>query len=58
MKPHHKDTIMCTEMRNNGIEVDLQDNKINDIWVITYNPKLLMMFNLHLNVKVCLSINV
>ncbi|CAH1427111.1 unnamed protein product [Lactuca virosa] len=41
---------------DNGIEVDIRGNKMDNRWVVPYNPKLLMMFNCHMNVEVCSSI--
>ncbi|KAI7744499.1 hypothetical protein M8C21_013560 [Ambrosia artemisiifolia] len=42
--------------RNNGIKVDVRGNTLDNRWVVPYNPKLLMMFNCHMNVEVCSSI--
>ncbi|XP_023751067.1 uncharacterized protein LOC111899443 [Lactuca sativa] len=42
---------------NNGIEVTVRNTKLDNRWVAPYNPKLLMMFNYHINVEVCSSIN-
>ncbi|XP_024990536.1 uncharacterized protein LOC112524820 [Cynara cardunculus var. scolymus] len=42
--------------RNNGIEVNVRGNILDNRWVVPYNPKLLMMFNCHINVEVCSSI--
>ncbi|XP_024995892.1 uncharacterized protein LOC112529044 [Cynara cardunculus var. scolymus] len=42
--------------RNNGIKVNIRGNILDNKWVVPYNPKLLMMFNCHINVEVCSSI--
>ncbi|KAI3725247.1 hypothetical protein L1987_65028 [Smallanthus sonchifolius] len=42
--------------RNNGITVEVQGKTLDNRWVIPYNPRLLMMFNCHMNVEVCSSI--
>ncbi|CAH1427950.1 unnamed protein product [Lactuca virosa] len=51
-----KDSYPVYRRRDNGIEVDVRGNKMDNRWVVPYNPKLLMMFNCHLNVEVCSSI--
>nr|GEV23804.1 hypothetical protein [Tanacetum cinerariifolium] len=38
---------------DNGIEVNVQTNVLDNRWVVLYNSKLLMMFNCHINVEVC-----
>ncbi|GKD56607.1 helicase-like protein [Tanacetum coccineum] len=42
--------------RDNGIEVNVRNSVLDNRWVVPYNPKLLMMFNCHINVEVCSSI--
>ncbi|KAI3798193.1 hypothetical protein L1987_33462 [Smallanthus sonchifolius] len=42
--------------RNNGINVDVRGKTLDNRWVVPYNPRLLMMFNCHMNVEVCSSI--
>ncbi|CAH1447481.1 unnamed protein product [Lactuca virosa] len=51
-----KDSYPVYRRRDNGIEVDIRGNKMDNRWVVPYNPKLLMMFNFHVNVEVCSSI--
>ncbi|KAJ9561616.1 hypothetical protein OSB04_006776, partial [Centaurea solstitialis] len=48
---------------NNTIETTMHDEKrlrkgntLDNRWVVPYNPKLLMMFNCHINVEACSSI--
>ena len=42
--------------RDNGIKVDVRGKTLDNRWVVPYNPRLLMMFNCHMNVEVCSSI--
>ncbi|GJT17209.1 helicase-like protein [Tanacetum coccineum] len=42
--------------RDNDIEINLRNSVLDNRWVVPYNPKLLMMFNCHINVEVCSSI--
>ena len=42
--------------RNNGIKVNVRQSTLDNRWVVPYNPKLLMMYNCHINVEVCSSI--
>ncbi|KAI3496584.1 hypothetical protein L1887_38949 [Cichorium endivia] len=51
-----KDSYPLYRRRNNGIEVDVRGNILDNRWVVPYNPKLLMMFNCHMNVEICSSI--
>ncbi|KAJ9567031.1 hypothetical protein OSB04_002997 [Centaurea solstitialis] len=44
------------QRRQNGIEVNIRGNILDNRWVVPYNLKLLMMFNCHINVEVCSSI--
>ncbi|XP_024990557.1 uncharacterized protein LOC112524840 [Cynara cardunculus var. scolymus] len=41
---------------NIGRDVNVRGNTLDNRWVVPYNPKLLMMFNCHINVKACSSI--
>ncbi|CAH1440547.1 unnamed protein product [Lactuca virosa] len=51
-----EDSYPLYRRRNNGIEVNVRGNTLDNRWVVPYNPKLLMMFNCHMNVEVCSSI--
>ncbi|KAI3509551.1 hypothetical protein L1887_24917 [Cichorium endivia] len=51
-----KDSYPLYRRRNLGIEVDVRGNTLDNRWVVPYNPKLLMMFNCHMNVEICSSI--
>ncbi|CAH1412021.1 unnamed protein product [Lactuca virosa] len=53
---HGKDAYPIYRRRDNGIVVNKQGIMMDNRWVVPYNPKLLMMFNCHLNVEVCSSI--
>nr|GEW82754.1 ATP-dependent DNA helicase PIF1-like [Tanacetum cinerariifolium] len=35
--------------RDNGFEVDVRNNVLDNRWVVPYNPTLVMMFNCHIN---------
>ncbi|XP_052626500.1 uncharacterized protein LOC111912907 [Lactuca sativa] len=56
VKTQGKDSYPLYRRRNNGIEVDVRGNTLDNRWLVPYNPKLLMMFNCHMNVEVCSSI--
>nr|KAJ0206579.1 hypothetical protein LSAT_V11C500239490 [Lactuca sativa] len=51
-----EDSYPLNRRRNNGVEVNIRNLKLDNRWVAPYNPKLLMMFNCHINVEVCSSI--
>lgn len=51
-----KDAYLVYRRRDNGIAVNKQGIMMDNRWVVPYNPKLLMMFNCHLNVEVCSTI--
>nr|XP_043639169.1 uncharacterized protein LOC122610240 [Erigeron canadensis] len=42
--------------RKNGINVTVGKHNVDNRWVVPYNPRLLMMFNCHMNVEICSSI--
>ncbi|XP_024965951.1 uncharacterized protein LOC112506160 [Cynara cardunculus var. scolymus] len=42
--------------RNIGRDVNVRGNTLDNRWIVPYNPKLLMMFNCHINVEACSSI--
>lgn len=50
------DSYPLYRQRDNGIEVNVRNSVLDNRWVVPYNPKLLMMFNCHINVEVCSSI--
>ncbi|XP_022003440.2 uncharacterized protein LOC110900870 [Helianthus annuus] len=51
-----EDSYPLYRRRDTGIEVDLRGQTLDNRWVVPYNPRLLMMFNCHMNVEVCSSI--
>nr|KAJ0223153.1 hypothetical protein LSAT_V11C200065140 [Lactuca sativa] len=51
-----EDSYPLYRRRNNEIEVTVRNTSLDNRWVAPYNPKLLMMFNCHINVEVCSSI--
>nr|GEW73865.1 helicase-like protein [Tanacetum cinerariifolium]GEW73878.1 helicase-like protein [Tanacetum cinerariifolium] len=50
------DSYPLYRQRENGNEVNVRNNVLDNRWVVPYNSKLLMMFNCHINVEVCSSI--
>lgn len=42
--------------RNNGISVMIKNKRIDNRWIVPYNPSLSLKYNCHLNVEVCASI--
>ncbi|KAI7729723.1 hypothetical protein M8C21_020928 [Ambrosia artemisiifolia] len=42
--------------RDNGITAMVRGKTLDNRWVVPYNPKLLMMFNCHINLEICSSI--
>ncbi|GJZ46075.1 uncharacterized protein Tco_0593671, partial [Tanacetum coccineum] len=42
--------------RDNGSTVNVRNSTLDNRWVVLYNPKLLSLFNCHMNVEVCSSI--
>ncbi|XP_035838840.1 uncharacterized protein LOC110906363 [Helianthus annuus] len=51
-----EDSYPLYRRRDTGIEVDLRGQTLDNRWMVPYNPRLLMMFNCHMNVEVCSSI--
>ncbi|XP_024993209.1 uncharacterized protein LOC112526951 [Cynara cardunculus var. scolymus] len=51
-----EDSYPSYRWRNNGINVNVRDNILDNRWVVPYNPKLSMMLNCHINVEACSSI--
>lgn len=42
--------------RNNGLTASVGKHKLDNRWVVAYNPALLLRYNCHMNVEVCTSI--
>jgi hypothetical protein len=42
--------------RNDGQVVEIKNAKLDNRWVIPFNPSLLMLYNCHINVEICSSI--
>ncbi|KAJ9566736.1 hypothetical protein OSB04_002702 [Centaurea solstitialis] len=51
-----EDSYPLYRRRNNGINVHVRRDTLDNRWVVPYNPKLLMMYNCHINVEACSSI--
>ncbi|KAJ9557872.1 hypothetical protein OSB04_012486 [Centaurea solstitialis] len=53
---HPEDSYPVYRRRNNRMQVHVRGSTLNNRWVVPYNPKLLMMFNCHINVEACCSV--
>ncbi|KAJ9558517.1 hypothetical protein OSB04_013131 [Centaurea solstitialis] len=53
---HADDSYPLYRRRDNGMRVHVRGSTLDNRWVVPYNPKLLMMFNCHINVEACSSI--
>jgi hypothetical protein len=42
--------------RDDGQDVEVRNSKLDNRWVIPFNPSLLMLYNCHINVEICSSI--
>lgn len=42
---------------NNGVRVTVRRHKLDNKWVVPYNPYLLAKFDCHINVKICSTIH-
>uniref|UniRef100_K3Z0E3 ATP-dependent DNA helicase n=1 Tax=Setaria italica TaxID=4555 RepID=K3Z0E3_SETIT len=51
-----KDSYPLYRRRNDGRNETVQNCKLDNRWVVPYNPYLLRFFNCHINVEVCSSI--
>jgi hypothetical protein len=51
-----KDSYPFCRRRDNGQVVEVRNAKLDNRWVIPFNPSLLMLYNCHINVEICSSI--
>jgi hypothetical protein len=51
-----KDLYPVYRRRDDGQVVEVRNSKLDSRWVIPFNPSLLMLYNCHINVEICLSI--
>jgi hypothetical protein len=51
-----KDSYPIYRRREDGHVVEVRNAKLDNRWVAPYNPALLMLYNCHINVKICSSI--
>jgi hypothetical protein len=51
-----KDSYPVYRRREDGHVVDVRNAKLDNRWIVPYNPALLMLYNCHINVKICSSI--
>ncbi|KAJ9561459.1 hypothetical protein OSB04_006619 [Centaurea solstitialis] len=53
---HPEDSYPVYRRRDNEIEVHVRGKNLDNRCMVPYNPKLLMMFNCHINVEACCSV--
>jgi hypothetical protein len=51
-----KDLYPVYSRRDDGQVVEVRNAKLDNRWVVPFNPSLLMLYNCHINVKICSSI--
>jgi hypothetical protein len=51
-----KDPYPIYRRRDDGQVVEVRNSKLDNRWVIPFNPSLLMVYNCHINVEICSSI--
>jgi hypothetical protein len=51
-----KDSYMVYRRRDDGQVVEVRNTKLDNRWVVPFNPTLLMLYNCHINVDICSSI--
>jgi hypothetical protein len=51
-----KDLHLVYRRRDDGRVVEVRNSKLDNRWVIPFNPSLLMLYNCHINIEICSSI--
>jgi hypothetical protein len=51
-----KDSYPVYKRRDDGQVVEVRNAKLDNRWVVPFNPSLLMLYNCHINVEICSSI--
>jgi hypothetical protein len=51
-----KDSYPVYRRRDDGHVVEVRNAKLDNWWVVPYNPSLLMIYNCHINAEICSSI--
>jgi hypothetical protein len=51
-----KDSYPVYRRRDDGQVVEVRNARLENRWVIPFNPSLLMLYNCYINVEICLSI--
>jgi hypothetical protein len=51
-----KDSYPVYRRRDDGKVVEVRNTKLDNRWVVPFNPSLLMIYNYHINVEICSSI--
>ncbi|KAL4196756.1 hypothetical protein AMTRI_Chr04g184750 [Amborella trichopoda] len=52
------DAVVFVELPDSSYFTQMDNNAINNTWVVPYNSKLLLRYNYHINIEVCSSIKV
>lgn len=50
------DSYLIYRRRDDGQWVETRRARLNNKWVVPYNPALLMIYNCHINVEICSSV--
>jgi hypothetical protein len=53
-----KDSYLVYRRRDDGQVVEIRNAKLDNRWVIPFNPSLLILYNCHINVEICSSTKV
>jgi hypothetical protein len=48
-----KDSYPVYRRRDDGQVVEVRNAKLDNRWVVPFNPSLLMLYNCHINVEIC-----
>jgi hypothetical protein len=51
-----KDSYLVYRRRDDGQVVEVRNAKLDNRWVVPFNPSLLMLYNCHINVEISSSI--
>jgi hypothetical protein len=51
-----KDSYPVYRRRDDGQVVEVRNAKLDNKWIVPFNPSLLMLYNCHINVEICSSI--
>jgi hypothetical protein len=51
-----KDSYLDYRRRDDGQVIEVRNAKLDNRWVVPFNPSLLILYNCHINVEICSSI--